>query len=100
MADHVHVPAQLGGPFRKVEQRLELWEPGSFAGADLPSWGGVTGGRVRWSRAFERGQLQLGDDRLPPGEVVGDDDTRTPPVHLPARPITAWAFAVRQPNAR
>src|SRR5438093_13757785 len=90
MADHVHVPAQLGRPFRKVEQRLELWEPGSFAGADLPSWGGVTGARGGWSRAFERGQLQLDDDRLPRGEVVVHEGSRKPPAHLAARAITEW----------
>src|SRR5438093_1665647 len=100
VADLVHVPAKLGGPFRKVEQRLELWEPGSFAGADLPSCGGVTGGPVGWSRAFERGQLQLDDDRLPRGEVVVDEDTRKPPAHLAARAITDWECDVRQRNGR
>src|SRR2546427_2332782 len=79
VADDVAAPAELRGPFREVEQRLELRQAGSLAVADAV--GGIRPGGGR-PRALHRRELELDVDRLSHREVVIQKDPRVPPPDL------------------
>src|SRR3989454_928385 len=79
VADDVAAPAELRGPFREVEQRLELRQAGSLAVADAV--GGIRPGGGR-PRALHRRALELDVDRLSHREVVIQKDPRVPPPDL------------------